>query len=510
MKVIPIESADNIYKCGKVVSIRWRVVKFPEMKAFATLLDKLVWALGESAKDDYWIRVIRDLKRFRFDCCAAPLSNEILQQYVTDLSLCLKGMIDPCKAMYPNASRQLSQLLTQLHILSTTNLGVLLGFLSELPDINHKEVALVIREPRLVLGVKLSLGPYPKFKNLDIINQSILKEERCYKRLVIIGPSRWYEGFVFSAPRAANLLLVRYAWIKDQWKQEAAFMEPVRQRATKEQMLAFEDPGEDSTILPEELLPSAIDFQRIAGKAMSDYRDGGEGDEFINARVFVLEEGWAVFLEADETDTVLVIDFESDEDKPVRRIKIGEVNIGMYVLLRTGGGGDYIVPVADKIMGEKAPIAREFQKEWKNLLREKVRKLGYERVIAQLEKLGSIRASRSNIHNWMYERGIKTEDIEDFRAIMRLVGLDKHTIYYWDMMKLIERAHLMAGMQIRRSLLEQVSKCDMGVLKRLGKMEFALPNEQSVSITAFQIKDISPDVIPVPHWHIGVPFEPDL
>ena len=64
-------------------------------------------------------------------------------------------------------------------------------------------------------------------------------------------------------------------------------------------------------------------------------------------------------------------------------------------------------------------------------------------------------------------------------------------------------------MQIRKMLLEQVNKADLSVLKKLGKMDFTIPGEQSVSITAFQVKQLSPDVISVAPWRIGAPFEVD-
>jgi len=109
----------------------------------------------------------------------------------------------------------------------------------------------------------------------------------------------------------------------------------------------------------------------------------------------------------------------------------------------------------------------------------------------------------------MSARSIKTEEYDDFHAIMELIGLAKHTDYYWEMMKLIGNAHQRAGQMIRKMLLEQVNKCDLGILKRTGKMDFTITGKQSVSITAFQVRDISPNTLQVDHWRIGNPFEPE-
>jgi len=259
---------------------------------------------------------------------------------------------------------------------------------------------------------------------------------------------------------------------------------------------------------PEEINLPAIDIQRFAQKAIEGpSHPGEEQEDFIDARVCLLEDGWAVFLEADDAASVMVIDLDRSHKTPVRRIKIGDIQPGIFVLLRTGGGGDYVVPVADRIMGDDAPIAREFQKEWKRFLRSKIKSLGYETVIRQLTLLGSERANRTNIHNWISERSIRTYNVQDFRAIMRLIGLDKDTDYYWDMMNKIAKAHLKAGMDIRTMLLEQVKTCDIDTLKKTGRMEFTLPSDQSVSITAFQVREFIPDIIPVHPVRINYPFQ---
>jgi hypothetical protein len=371
----------------------------------------------------------------------------------------------------------------------------------------HENTGLLIREPRLILSVEQSLASVPGLKNLPVIHPTLLREGRIYSQLIVIGPSRWYPDYVFSSPRAPKILIVKFSWIKDHWKQEPIFSEPIKQKATKKQKIEFEDRSEDSALSPEDLLPPTFDIEGIARTAAGELNTSGDQDYGVNARVYLFEGGWGVFLEADETASVLVIDLGNERGIPVRRIKIGQLEPGMFILLRTAGGGDYIIPVADQIMGDNAAIAREFQKEWKTKLQKKVTRLGYGPVVSQLKNLGSGCASQINVHHWMSMRSIKTGDKVDFVAIMRLIGLENDIDYYWDMMRLIDNAHLRAGQLIRRMLLEQVRASDLSILKRTGRMDFTLPGKRSISITAFQLNEMSAKVITVPHWRIGVPFD---
>jgi hypothetical protein len=188
---------------------------------------------------------------------------------------------------------------------------------------------------------------------------------------------------------------------------------------------------------------------------------------------------------------------------PVKKIKAGEIEPGMYVLLRTGGGGDFIVPVADQSMGAKGKKARQYQKNWKKLLRSLVISEGSAKIVGRLLELGSVRANLNNLRNWMSERNIKTDAREDFDSIMKLVGLGSQSGEYWDEMERIDSAHRRAGFQIKQMLLDNVQKSDLKTLKRTGKMIFELAGESNISITAFQIMDIAPETMQVMPWQIG-------
>jgi len=508
MNTFYISDVSKIYLCGKGTTLKWHSVQYPEFHVFAALIDQLNGSLGDSSKDQFWTPIIRKLKKLRFDFCAAPFSEQLMRALLSDSLAGLKQYQEPCQQMYPNSIKQLSFLINQIDVLLSNKLPNLLDTFIELIGEYKDDVGLLIRESRLIPSVEESIRVYPNLLSVSVINSSLLQEGFCYKKLYVIGPSRWFPKYIFSAPRAPEITIVKYSWIKDSWKKEYVFTEPLKQKVSKNEDIVFQE-NEDTSIAPEDLLPLDFDFQRIADKVAFETHDIENPFDLVEARIYLLEGSSAVFLEADEKSSVLVIDLNTGNDDPVKRIKISDLRPGIFVLLRTGGGGDFILPVAEQIMGKNAAMAKEFQKEWKLHLQSLAKQYGFEHVVSRLLELGSPRATPMNVHNWMSERNIKPEYIEDFRAILRMINLEKEIETYWEMMKRIERSHIMAGQQIRRMLLKQVAESDLNSLKKNGVMEFTIPGENNVSITAFQVREISPTTVTVAPYRIGSPFEPE-
>ena len=97
-------------------------------------------------------------------------------------------------------------------------------------------------------------------------------------------------------------------------------------------------------------------------------------------------------------------------------------------LLRSEGGGDLVVAVADAILGPGGRIRlREMQAAMEvsacgRLVDETAASLARGRRSSG--GTAPIRANRSNLANWCSPRSLRTEDEQDFLAIMRAVGLE--------------------------------------------------------------------------------------
>ena len=230
----------------------------------------------------------------------------------------------------------------------------------------------------------------------------------------------------------------------------------------------------------------------------------------IPAKLYLLASEQAVFLDANENTKVLVLDLEIDEDEEeelhqIKRISLSKVRPGMFLLLRTEGGGDYIVPIANRILRDKALSLRSMQDQWKGLLRRAVETRGLLAVSIELLDYGSKRANETNVRNWMSSRSIHPNDDEDFRAILKLTGLEGKAYEYQDAAEQIESAHRKAGFYIREQLLKQVPNADLRELHKRGFMDFELPEADGGSLTAYRIEHISREVSSIPVSRIGRP-----
>jgi hypothetical protein len=504
MKKSSFEEITNIYTCGNNASMNWRSVKFPEFQNFTHVVQKLINSVGELEENDMWFRLIKKVRGFRFNAIASPLSEQLIEEKLADLISHLQENKNRFVQSHPDALVHFDQLMQICGDSGKIKKPFLLSaLLEELVKQDGQRVVLIC-DSRLVADTERSLIT-AGFRDVEVTSPSFLRGDVTFNNMIAIGPTRWYPHFIFSAPRAENILILKYSWIRDNWKHQAVFVDPMKQNTSRLMQTAIDEPFDNMSIDPEILMPPAFNFQYIQ-QQMADAGKGHDEVDYVQARLFLLEEGWVVPLSADDTSSTLVIDLK-EAISPVRKIRVNEIEPGIFVLLRTTGGGDFIVPVADQIMKEAGVKARECQRRWKYLLRSKVIDNGYEAVVTELRSHGSIRANHINIRNWMSDRNIKTESRNDFDAILKLLDLEQERELYWNLMMQIDHAHRKAGHMIGEMLVNRVKNSDLRVLKRTGKMDFELDGENQISITAFQIKDISPDKIQVLPWQLGTPIQ---
>jgi len=472
--------------------------------------------------DDFWRIFLQKLRRYRFEMCAAPLPFNHPLVFSPLLLSMLNKIRQQCREVYPGYEAALEELSLCIKTLAETGANPLLDFLIDLfGRIGTKETALLLKESCLLPDteelIQLVIGKW-----VDCINIQQFRGPKCYQAVVVIGPARWYPDFIFSAPRAAEIHLASYKWIIDKWVPRPVFAASFK--GTGENVSTQQKAGDKAGVpearaLPagiyidcDEILPT-INWDEISSIiSIKHFNDGTSTEhEMIEAKLFLLEGNAAVFF--DENAKILVIDLDEDEgddekeEARVKRIPAKSVQEGMYILLRTSGGGEYIIPVADQILSENAHRAREAQRYWKTLLKKMVYTLGIQEIVNSLKSLGSVKANETNVRNWMGERNIKPADYNDFEAIMQLIKMEKDAPEYWKLAEVIDEAHRKAGFHIRKLLLKQVLSADLGVLEKTGRMNFELEEEDGGSLTAFRVTGISPAGYTVPLAKVGHPFE---
>jgi hypothetical protein len=260
-----------------------------------------------------------------------------------------------------------------------------------------------------------------------------------------------------------------------------------------------------SDILAGDLLPPLPNFSHAAARSRPN-------DETVSARLCHLSGSRAVFVAADEGAASLVIDVSESGHAAVKRMPIAELMPGYFILLRTSGGGDYIAPLANRVLGAAATTRRAQQTEWKERAIARARSqfgsTGRRElaslICGQLHARNLSQARPANVHYWISSKCIRPRKREDFEAILKFAGIDDRATELWMAMGEIDRAHRRAGHLIRRMLLRKIAETSLGQLERDGEMVFDLGDQDGGTLSAFQITGIQPEEFEVPVDRIGV------
>ncbi|MDQ5822789.1 MAG: hypothetical protein M3441_01080 [Chloroflexota bacterium] len=389
-------------------------------------------------------------------------------------------------------------------------------------------------------------------RQVEVITPAQLRSTETYSRLVMPGVVYYYPDYVFSAPRAHRITVLQYDWIRSGWRYASPFeggiprlngrrmVEPPSSPAQSPEQDQDEAPtgaevssaptsadsivddgfGYDGREVTEtfDRLTSRLD-ETAGGRLPTFHPDPDEGgrragvaghgdrQESVRALLFLLEDGLGVYLEVGTEGESTVVDVEQSGTPKVDTVLTAEIEPGMYVLLRTEGGGDFVQAVADGVLADSAARLRAVQRQWKSRLREEVNRFGMQYAASSLRRMGAQRASEPNIRNWMSQRNIRTRDYADFAAVMRFIGMGSQTQSIWDDMDAIYQAHRDAGWEIRRMLDAEVRRADLRRLRTTGRMDFRLPGAVGGSLSLIRIEQVAKKPVSVPVSRLGHLFE---
>jgi len=339
---------------------------------------------------------------------------------------------------------------------------------------------------------------------LSIIAPSELRGGPTYDRLLLAGPLAWFarrHPHVLTAPRAPELVSVSYDWLGDGWRRATDFLQsetrpaalPQAPRSTSCRLMPVEPQVE---VLEENVHPSSESvFETVAVHSRGRTEQDSEP---VPTRGFLLEPASILLVEDEPENKMLAIDFTREPGRQVVKMAIGDIVPGVFVLHRSVGGGDFVVDLANRILGNRKDYLRGRQVLWKDRLRRHAMRDGYEATAYALIKCGSRIASYQNVRNWISSRNISTNDRNDFDAIMRLVDLERESDLLWREMKDIRRAHARAGQQIKGMLIREVGRADCSELLALGYGEFDLGIEDGGVLTAQRVMEVVEGTPPCP------------
>jgi hypothetical protein len=499
--MISISEVSAVYTCSeKPQTESFRVDHVPAKRFFGAVRSYLR-ATADYRDDPFWLPLTRQLKRWRFDIGATPLPLKDLVDEVSVASLSQR--YEAATRLYPAMQPVLEEVVRHAAELSSCTDAPLVDRLRTCFNTGEESAHLCMAETRLMPKVRKHLDAVA-LHEIRLLSPAQLRNVQTFGVLALIGSLRWYPAYLFSAPRAPKLVVIAYSWLSIKPPALTKFdargeVQPNREsslasqlnRSAESREYQFDDDFQNSTL---------EDATSFVSRALNPHIIEGET---THARAILLEGDVVVFLDADEGSSAIVIDLAEKGKRRVHRVPIGELQIGTFLLVREEGGGDYVIPVADQLLGNRAAELRRKQLEWKHLLSQRVISHGVDQTSHQLMELGGHRARPVNVRRWIWQRSIRPNDEADFVAIMSLVGRAPDARSYWDAMGLIDRAHMRAGQIIRRLLLAKVHESNLESLEQLGRMKFRLPDAGAGNLVALRVMAISSTITAIPATRLG-------
>lgn len=490
-------SALALYDCAASRQVQYHKVEHPVFERLCEASRRLESAAGDHAHDPLLRPLIRDARRVRLELSTAPLlfNDEAVGRRLQCASY--EAIARKVRLVYPAIADAVGEVAGLLRDLLASDVSPLR---ERVVSLSGRRTALLTKASGLVEAVRASLRTKPATKPVEVMDVESIRSARPYGRLIVCGPAHWFPDYVFSAPRSADIHVVSYRWQSSEWREQHAFFATA---GPEPQAIPRVTTRPVSNLAVEDW--PTLDWEAISLNALKSGREEAalQGADEVESRLFILSGDLAVYLDC--RATVLVIDSEAEDNQRVKRLLPDNIEPGMFLLRRTVGGGDYIVPLANQILGDRAKGHRSLQQHWKEKLREVVAASREPDVSSRLIdvslrliELGATRADEQNLRYWMSARNISTRDLPHFRAIMQLVGLGAETERYWAAMRQILAAHHQAGRRVRRRLLERVRGVEAENLQWSGQLDFALPNEEGGKLTAFRVEGRAPTRAHVP------------
>jgi hypothetical protein len=323
----------------------------------------------------------------------------------------------------------------------------------------------------------------------------------------LAGPDHWYSeySYLFDGSRSRQIYFIYYSWLAQ--KYEESSLNGLSKHASnlpKKKIIVIPSftnnkLNEEMVILEEDIF-SAVKVENQESSRLSV----GEGAA-VAARQIDLAGGYSVFLE--EKASVRILDkYDSIWDTP--KIDVRRIKKGMYILLRCDGDGDYVRATAEKLYGGLYDKCMANLISWKEVLQSKINEDGLDSVVSRLIKLDSNIASDTNVLNWASLYTIKPMHVEDFMAIMNLIGRNSEdSSNLWLEARQITNWHHQAGKRVARELRNSIAQFvgeETEKLIKYGHMKVDLASGASIDV--FEIVGIAESSVEKVCSQLNKPF----
>lgn len=452
--------ADTTYKAASRCSVYVVHVEPGDVEVVAEAhqrLRKITWDEDEAGK---LLEILR-YARFRLVSSLVPYSSEQL-----GLAELIVGLDAEMEFLTPGTethhlTSQAREALRRLTSSGSNPLGE--AALELLGDVPTNERMVAVRQSRTVeaTGLYLTGAGAPS----QVVSAQSLRSADGCESLICVGPPQFFPSATWTASRWESVCFIQYPF---GWRPPAeggAFGPDGGLKTPR-----FRESGTAETRGEIEPFNVSESIQMAASSASRKNRFTG-GEE-IESFMLLLEDGYAVWTETDESNWMLCIDADEPDSPLIVNKAASTIGPGDYLVLRSGTrDADYIRELADEEFG--AAQLRKNQARWKKALAEAVSSAGS--VAAAQRELRRLGATTTNVRHWTSEASIRPQRYSDFVAACRFSGIESEAESLWDDLGKIFRAHLQAGQQVRQDLESNLLSDGVHELVASGVQSYTLP-----------------------------------
>lgn len=489
------------------------------------LIDKLSRA---ASVEELVAPTLKQMKAVRFALASTPLPGSWPSLKLVETVLSIEENARRWRRVVTDArlAEAAERSIPVLQLLSEQKESTLGATIRELAPRWHSDglqAAVILKDPRYAPMVSQWLKSNCGVPVPVVLVPSAIRGCEYYDLLYIFGCPRWFRndgtGFLFDAPRAPQIHVLALAWGGLELSTGSVFPAAARQtRGFGHQQADIVVHGRQEPMesdLADDLAAIAqFDIQAYLARRRAPGVPVDHDDEY-EARLVQLAGNLAVLLDWDDQAASYCIDMAGGEEEDneeerglVCRLHNHELEEGSFIILRTGGGGDLVPVVADAILKESATQLRALETQWKTRLRTLRMTAGDSDLCRRLHAAGAIRATRSNLRNWIRDRTIRPDADADFSAILKTCDLEGETTAYFNAAAVINTAHRQAGFRIRKMLIAEVRKVDLRQLRQKGSLVFQLADlSRDASMTAYRIERIQSQPVMAQSHELGHPFQ---
>lgn len=328
------------------------------------------------------------------------------------------------------------------------------------------------------------------------------KDQPDCEQAYVVGPPRFYQPSLTTAPLTYAVSFVLPAWFGDRKIPRSAIASHA-EGAIRIHARVFtmgDAPEPEPGVLAEVEDEDAYLPQPVWGTQNPEDRE--PTNEEVKARKILLSGNLAMWL--DDGERIRSLDPWQPAGERVTYTDVAAVREGTYLLLRQGTTERGVLHQAALArLGPQATAVANTQEKWKQLLAQRLQQHGHRQVVKDLRAAGIKTADRARA--WTDPSLVRPKSDRDFELLLEWLGITIQPTF--GHASLLRKMLYQASTEIGRQLEAAVSAADLTELESAGHISLDVRTEGFRGMLATRVLAVSPFTQIVSRHDARVPFE---